>query len=301
MKDVYLQASFDELVDRFNEGDDMAIEDVEYEMSSKWKEFLDQGFCPTTIAKMMSIKDVMDNVDTLLKAGAVLDAGNILSNMNRIAIREYWDELRKLGISAEKLAEEVYDDSEFYKEIPFFMEKGVEAKTILELVTETMSVLGGSSLYDNLLSLKNYGLDDNTISAWVKNLVETGEDVCDILDDILDEPKKWANIGVKAEDYIETYFDWYEVYNLSYLPDIITRDMVMERCKIEDISETYRDGLEGFIEDFTDAGGDVDDIVRKIVDENAFSNMNADDVDYYKEVLVCEYGAASDLVKKIPD
>jgi transketolase C-terminal domain/subunit len=65
-----LQASFDELVDRFEDADDMTLEDIQLEVHQKWRAFLAAGFDATMVAKMMSDEDTLSYARALLDSGA---------------------------------------------------------------------------------------------------------------------------------------------------------------------------------------------------------------------------------------
>lgn len=65
-----LQASYDELVDRFSEADEMTLEDIQLEVHGKWRSFLAAGFNADMVVKMMSDEDVFTYARALIDSGA---------------------------------------------------------------------------------------------------------------------------------------------------------------------------------------------------------------------------------------
>ena len=122
MKDCFLQAAFDELVDLFNEDDcEIALEDIHYEMSEKWKAFLDAGFDPTQITKMMAKEDILGNLKTLFLAR--VEVGNFFTIKD---VFEYYPEdfgvfievFIDAGGDVDTLAKKVIDEDAFKKADP---------------------------------------------------------------------------------------------------------------------------------------------------------------------------------------
>lgn len=65
-----LEAAYDELVDRYNDADEMTLEDIQLEVHRNWRSFLAAGFDATMVTKMMSDEDVYSHARALIDSGA---------------------------------------------------------------------------------------------------------------------------------------------------------------------------------------------------------------------------------------
>ncbi|MBR3332635.1 hypothetical protein IKG28_03350 [Candidatus Saccharibacteria bacterium] len=77
MKDEMVLVKFEEMLDSFDENDEICVEDVQAEMHKHWKHFVDAGCDATQAAKMMAPMEVYKNYEYLVSKNAQIDIDNL--------------------------------------------------------------------------------------------------------------------------------------------------------------------------------------------------------------------------------
>lgn len=186
--DVKLLAKFEELVEVFDEDDEIIVEDVNIKMHECFKQFLDVGFNANQVTKMLSPEDVFENYDFLVSKGAVINVTDL----------------------ANKLWKEACDDEFFRSNYEWFLIRGIDIETLVHYC----SAYACDFLFDNYRSLhETYGIDNgelskvaivllkesDELSSWtIQEYLDSGLDAKVLLEQLLKE-----DLG--GDDYLEEH------------------------------------------------------------------------------------------------
>ena len=310
MEKIILQAKFDEMVDRFDGSDSIIVEDVNREMRRCWREFLEAGFDAKQVAKMMSRKDRWKHYDVLLSYGVSIDATKMMLKFGVEFVKKHWDEFVERGVSADALVKKCFDnDIDDDKKVEFLLEKGASAETVFELAKGLFKFNDGwPERWSKTFSiLRKYGLSVNSMVDWLNSHVGDA-----LIDDIIEyNPDVWKDLGVNVSDYVDLWIERhgedciYYGFNVKELPELITLDKIVDSYSMKEILEiTESCGFDGFIDDYVKAGGDVNVLAKKFIDEIGYSKFDsmfylvfagATNIDIEKFVNSCEFDKLDEL------
>ena len=276
---LFLQAKFDDLVERYDEADAISVENVNYEMRRCWLLFLKAGFDANQVAKMMSLGQIWQHYDALTAHGANIDMAKLLPRFSRDFINGHWDEFVARGVPIDTLVKQCYSNKNLIvgdDEIKMLLDSGVNVKTVFDIARGALEFNDGwpERWRETFSILHEYGLSGEVINGWVKSHLDTSAIIQDIVEDASEE---WEDLGVDPSDYIDLWIEdsgyRYFEYSLKDLPERVTLKRFIDSHSMEQILNYSRGyGFLSFIDDYTGAGGNVDALAQKFLNELGYSN-----------------------------
>lgn len=198
--DELLKIEFERLVKKYDEDDPASIDAVNFEASMYWLDFLQAGFDPDQVARLLPSEVKWKNYEILTLYGARISVIDL--NFSSKFILAHWGEYIERGVSPDTLAEMCYLCIEDRFDAEMLLENGVSVETIFDLSFER-DVLGlicnyPEELREDLALLRKYGeLPEKKVTEWLKEHM-----IDSLLQDIVeDNPEAWREVGVNPEDF----------------------------------------------------------------------------------------------------
>ncbi|MBR2658560.1 hypothetical protein IKD57_01525 [Candidatus Saccharibacteria bacterium] len=145
MKDEMVLVKFEEMLDSFDENDEICVEDVQAEMHKHWRVYIDAGCDIGEILRMMSPLDVFENYDSLVSRGINLDENSLVNRIEAC------------------LHEDSKKSEEFLKEnYSWFSDRGLLAMALPIFITDSFN--RKKFIYDHIDEIKDQ-VDRATLST----------------------------------------------------------------------------------------------------------------------------------------
>lgn len=202
--DIY--TLFQELYASYKYGDAVGREEAGVEAKRYVIDYLDEPLIDPS-----DIEDVLLPLDRIIYArdfkeirDYTIDINGALSELEEDVIQEYWDRLVEAGVSADDLAKHAQIRVECFNDISSLLSNGVSASLTFKLSEALLKGWADDGHYEDVLNslvlLENSGLSHLKISEFAKASAGSA-----MVDNIVEKPNVWRQIGVKPEDYFDAY------------------------------------------------------------------------------------------------
>lgn len=274
MNNAKLQAKFDTAVDNFELGDEISIENANHEMHENWRNFLEAGFDADLVVKMMAPEDIWDNYQDLTTYGAKIDITKLVGkSFNEGFIKEHWSELVDRGISPDLLIDWCNYDIAFVTELEEIIAKGVSVKKAFSMVEWWLEFRKEwpSEQEEILTWLYDHGLPKADVKEWLtKNASSYMEDyIIEFGSDFYEKFDMMDDDDTIACHWLSRYgYRYFSELSVADLPDAVGINSLLETFSIEEIFKYCSPyAFSDFIEDYLNAGYDIDVLAQKFMNE----------------------------------
>ncbi|MDO4752777.1 MAG: hypothetical protein Q4A36_00875 [Candidatus Saccharibacteria bacterium] len=287
MTNAELQVRFDTVADDFDPGDEISVENANYEMHKNWRNFLEAGFDVASVVRMMSPADIWEHYDDLIVYGAKIDMTKLFNAFrggffDEDFTKEHWDELVNRGVSPDLLADRCYGDCDISSttDLEDLLGKNVSMSKAFELVRSWLEIREEwpEEQVEILTWLYDHGLSKNDVKEWLaKNAHSYMEDY--IIESGSDFYEKFGMEDNNMIDHwLERYgYRFFSEEELSDLPDAISVDKLISFFSMREIIENCRPyAFDDFIADYLKAGKDINDLAQKFMNEIGYSSDSSD-------------------------
>ena len=308
MKNGRLQAMFDVIVEKFDPSDVISVKNTNYEMSKRWRIFLEAGADINLTVKMMSIDDIWENYDELLARGAELDVAELFSTHKEFFDKDFsmecCDWLIDHGVSKNLILDRFADcNINDLSSLKFFLKIGVDAKKAFGQFKDWLAMEQPGDQIWSLNLLYEYGLPKADITAWLDKNMSIR------MEEYMVENESGLNFyeefGTDDDDYdiIDRWIErndgrhYLDGHSLSKLPGAISVDAFLAHISIYKIieeSSQYSGGFKAFITDCINNGGDIDMLAKRLMDN--VNNHPSDSSELGAMFDLVHAGASADII-----
>lgn len=302
----FVQAHFDTLVDLYNQGGEMDIEEAREGLKSNLTEFLESGCNAQQITDMLSSEDVLENYAILAANGASINATELARNLGKSFIEEHLDWLVASNVDVDKLVEEMFSEDDFdygdswncfsddFSGLPLEMiEAGVKVERIFDFCQEWF-IRREEDAHDLMKGFDffiEHGLPLDRVKERVRELVSRCTMMLDSV--VVDDFQAWEKYGVSYTEYAEEYIDYYDCEYLCYdknpseiIPRVISAEDFLKRFTVDEI--------QGNIDVLAENFPDVTALEKRILGSAGYSDEGK-----YIDILVMLVMLRWDSVKLI--
>ena len=220
---------FAELSDNFDPRDSVSVEETAREAEANCVEFLKlDSVNPAILAEMLApISRLKHFQDFAQYKSYCIDIDLAVEEMTSEEARENWDELMKLGISPDTLAENAFLSIADLKTLREALQKGVSADKAFSLCGPYLKEHADDDytidVRKMLTILQQAGLDIAKIRSFIAD--NAGRE---LINDIVDSPTVWEAIGIYADSYFDDYvrINGPELLRTAYITDPKNKDRI---------------------------------------------------------------------------
>lgn len=296
----FVQAEYDYLVDLFNRGGELDIEEAREGLRRNLGEFLGLGCDVNQIMGMFSAEDIFMNYKVLTTYGAEINVLDLAKVLGDVFVMNHLEWFSGSGVDANELFEAVFDEDSFdicgelgdyfngdFNKAPLtFIKFGVNIEKIFKVFQWWLEFRYDweDELREGLLFFVEHGFSTKQVREWMDDHGFTGDLLWDI---VVDHPVEWVGLGIQGEDYLEMFLDTYAEKYLEDecpLPEGITRSDILSRFSVRQI-DFY--GL-------AERRWDNELLVKKLMEEGEYSD-NIGILCF----MICENGSAGIDVEKL--
>lgn len=280
MADV--RVTFELLVDDFESGDDLRIEDAQVVLRRSWERYLEEGCDPQLVSNMLSPEDRWQHYDDLASYGAEIDIHSLIQELDEGLVLRDWDKFEERGAGAEELLAFCYDASDPWSfdddVIESLLEKGVNPELLFTfsrgwldwtIENKEMRVITGI-----IMLFEKYGLTIEAVNKWFDETFSDGRELNDLVHDCDD----WKALGVDVGKLTDMWIaEWGRDYiDDRELPSCVPWRTMLQKVDIKAITDMASEyGMCCMLED-ANWSDNIDIITQRYVEEVGYRDAHRD-------------------------
>ena len=255
---------------KFNEADEITIEDINRETRKYLTLFLEEGYDATMIAQMLDKYDVFRFYPILKEHGAIMiDFMDLFSDAKEF-VEKNFDTFASYGVPVDNIIKTILSDGrEYINEdvLKSYIEKGATPRFILWLIEDD-----DNDIFEILEELIKHDCPKSVITSWFMSS-EIGRRDDKIEDIVKYNWEEWSKV-LYPERFVDRWIEHFGsqfiagVYSLKDLPMLVNYDEVINYFSMSEIiTMTSGRGIYEFITDYQIVGGDPKKLLNRFKKE----------------------------------